>query len=149
MALTQYNAWRLEVNDSASVVTSISELRRKIANASSLSEGRIWLAADAGPRPIWQRVLGAKRYVELFFSIEWCAEYASLIFHDENASEHRVIDQSQPVSPSIEIRSKISHDEVKPCPVDECMVKNRGFLAIDEFLSNGAKPQWVTYRFVR
>jgi len=116
MAIGQYSAWRLEVNDVGSVVTSLDDLRYQIDVAASLSQGRIWVDADAGPRPLWQRLLGAKRYVEFFFSIEWFADYACLIFHHEDASEYRALDHSEPVSPLPEVRSKIAHGEVKPCP---------------------------------
>jgi hypothetical protein len=40
--------------------------------------------------------------------------YASLIFHDENGSEYRALDQDNPVTPDDSIRTQIAHGELTP-----------------------------------
>ena len=149
MSIASYEIWQLEINGLEHSVGSMQALCSRIADAESFAKGRLSVTVDAGPRPFWQRFLGAKRFVEIFFAVEWFEDYASLIFYDENASEYRVIDKAEPVTATAEVRSKIAHGEPDALALDECMHKARAFRAVAEFLQTGARPSWLSYHFVR
>ena len=149
MTIVSHKAWQLEDNDTETAVDSIAALRDQIAASGSSEGGRLSVSADAGPRPLWQRLLGANRYVEMFFAVEWYQGHAALIFYDENSSEYRALDKEHPVAPSPEIRARISHGESEPCPSEECMSQPRAFRALAEFLQSGTRPTWLSYRYVR
>lgn len=149
MNVTSCTEWEIELNEVDSTVSSLKALVEQLALAERLPQGRLALSADAGPRPLWQRILGARRWVDIFFAVEWYGEYASLIFLDENGSEYRALDHVAPVSPSEEVRTKIAHGEIRPHLIEECMGKDRAFTAIREFLQSGERPAWLRYRYVR
>lgn len=148
MGMHSHKYWELEIEGTDNTIQSLADLQERVAMAAKSSNGRLFLSADAGPRPLWQRILGAKRFVELLFAIEWCEGFATLMFYDENASEYRAIDKEHPVSPSEDVRRRIAHGEVLPCPVDECMEKTRAFRALSDFMSEGNRPEWLAYKKV-
>jgi hypothetical protein len=142
--------WQISLNDGDDVpAATMAELKEHIANAERLEGGTLAVYADGGPRPWWHRLFGLqRRFVLCYFMLEWCGDYASLMFLDENWSEYRAIDEAHPVNPSEEIRVKIAHGEVIPHPVNECMKKERAFAAVRAFLDSGLRPEWLKYRFV-
>lgn len=148
MSLLSYQSWNLELGAEQTTVTSLDELRSRVSDAASLESGRLFLCADAGPRPFWQRIFGVSRYSDFLFAIEWFDDYASLIFLDPNASEYRALDTGQPVRPPEDIRRRIAHGEVQPPPAEECMLKVRAFRALEDFLRTGERPEWLSYRLV-
>jgi hypothetical protein len=141
--------WKVELNDVNSEAHSLAEIDVILSRAGSMQRGRLWVGKDGGPRPWWHRFLGTQpRYVDSLFSLEWCDQYACLIFHDENWSEYRAIDEAVPVAPNEETRLVISHGEAKPSPVDECMKKDRAMIAVRECLVQNSRPSWLKYRYV-
>jgi hypothetical protein len=149
MPLLSRPSWELQIGESERSFSSIDELRTRIAATESMAIGKMSLCADAGARPLWKRILGAKRYTEFFFALEWFEQYASLIFLDEDASEYRAIDHQHPVSAPENARLKIAHGELRPHPSNECMSKARAFYAIAEYLQTGDRPAWLKYNIVR
>lgn len=149
MNLEIQSIWYVELNEVQEEVRSIEELNRVIGRLETLRSGRLWVGRDGGQRPWWQRFLGAQpRYVDALFSLEWFDQYACLIFYDERWSEYRVRDDTMPVFPVEEVRSKISHGELQACSVEECMKKDRAIAAIQEFVDHGSRPNWLKYRYV-
>lgn len=142
-------SWIIELNEVDSRIEKLAELSAHIDGAESLPQGSLSIYSDVGPRPLWQRMFGAKRIVVSYFSLEWYAEFASLIFHDDDWSEFRSLDQECPVAPPSDVRLKIAHGELKPHPQEECLMKSRAFEAVRAFIACGDRPSWLTYRFVR
>ncbi len=141
--------WFVELNDAEHQVNSVAALSDFLLKAEQMQNGRLWVGKDGGARPWWHRFLGTQpRYVDSLFAIEWCGEYASLIFHDEKWSEYRAIDESSPVTPSDEVLLKISHGEAKPSSIEEYMYKARSMLAVREYFAQNARPSWLKYRYV-
>ena len=150
MDIQSVGTWFVEHNESELTISSFAELKKIISQAEGVDSGRLWIGVDGGPRPWWHRLLGTQpRYVNSLFSLEWFGQYASLIFHDENWSEYRVIDKEYPVTPDEGTRLKIAQGEKQPNLIEECMNKERAFTAISEFIKTGAKPTWLTYHLVK
>jgi hypothetical protein len=140
--------WQLELNDEEHPIFSFHELAERVDAARQLSKGRLVLSEVIGPAPLWKRALGTKQVSRGYFAVEWFNQVASLIFLDENWSEYRALDRSVPVAASEEERSHVSHGEAKPAPLEECMAKERAFIAIAESLESSARPVWLQYRVV-
>jgi len=146
--MSAFENWLVELNEQELSV-SPEDVGTLLANAKKLSEGKLWIGKDGGPRPWWHRFLGTpKRYVDSLFSLEWYSGGATLIFHDENWSEYRVLKPSGGQSFPENIRKKISHGEPKPAPDEECIETEQAFRAISEALNKGCRPSWLEYRFV-
>lgn len=141
--------WQAELNDSQVTIHTAQQLVDFLNRAESLPSGTLSLSADAGPRPWWERLFGAKRFVVSFFAMDWSQDCASLIFHDENGSEYRVLDLDHPVTPDDSVRRQIAHGELTPHPIDECLTKERAFAGVRYFVSSGQRPEWFDYRYVR
>ena len=138
----------IELNEEESVI-SIDEVSEAIKSAETLPEGKLWAGRDGGARPWWHRLFGTqKRYVDSLFSLEWCSDAASLIFHDRDWNEYRALKPIDAPSFSEEIRLKISHGEVKPVDENECINKDLAFKAISELVDSGIRPNWLQYKFV-
>lgn len=147
MNLSKYSNWTLELDGEDFDLHSLMDVRERIRAIRNTSEGKVNLVSVVGLRPWWQRLLGAKYYVDHFFSLEWSGEFAALIFFDEKVSEYRALDKAVPVVPPEATRRRISHGE-PDAPVEECMKKSRAFDALDEFLESGKRPDWIEYRYV-
>jgi hypothetical protein len=63
-------------------------------------------------------------------------------------SEYRAIDAKHPVLPSEQVKRNIAHGELSPHPTEECMEKGWAFIAIREYINNGKRPDWLTYKYV-
>ena len=140
--------WQLELNDEEHQVFSLQDIAQKVDAARQLREGRLVLTEIVEPAPLWKRVLGTKNVARGHFAVEWSNEVASLIFLDENWSEHRVLDRSASIEATEVERSRVSPGEAKPAPLEECMTKERAFRAIAESLEATALPAWLQYRVV-
>ena len=149
MDISAIGPWYFELNDEDHVFASAREATDAVQACQDLAQGRLSISYDDGPRPRWQRFFGlAPRYVSVFAALEWADGFASLIFLDDNWSEYRVLDDKNPVTPSDDIRARIAHGESFPCLANECMDKVRAFQALQEALQTGARPGWLSYRFV-
>lgn len=146
----QVALWLVELNDIEHEVHSVAAISDILRKVEQMPSGRLWVGKDGGARPWWHRLLGTQsRYVDSLFVMEWCDAYASLIFHDENWSEYPAIDESAPVTPSEDVRQKISHGDAMPSAVEECMDKQRAILAAREYMAHNTRPSWLKYRYVR
>ncbi|WP_435105916.1 Imm1 family immunity protein [Arhodomonas sp. AD133] len=142
--------WLYELDEEDNVARSRAELDQVLGRAEAMPSGRLWVGVDGGPRPWWHRLVGLQpRFVEALLSVEWAADYASLIFHDENWSEYRAMDEALVVQPDEQVRARIAHGEARPHPVEECMHRERAFKAIRELIDTGARPEWLSYRVVK
>ena len=141
--------WVVDVDEVKTVLDTPDDVRRHVDTLAEQPSGRIFVFVDHGPTRRWERFLGLKRDISPCLTIEWHGPYASLIFHDDAASEYRAIDPTRPVSATEEERSRIAHGEPVPHPADECMEKARAFEAIAEFIVNHRRPTWLMYRYVR
>jgi len=148
MDIRTTSPWIVESNGVDDMVATMDDVSRQLSVAEQSAEGSLSICADLGPRPLWQRILGAKRNVISYFMLEWADGYASLIFHDEKWSEFRAIDKEHPVAPSESTRLKMAHGELRPHPIEECMEKKRAFDAVRHLLQTGERPSWLSYRYV-
>ncbi|MDX1584383.1 MAG: hypothetical protein R3338_12365 [Thermoanaerobaculia bacterium] len=111
--------------------------------------GAVTVWQDMGSRPWWQRFLGlGARDLNQRLALQWCEDAAALIFFDDDAGEHRVLDRDHPVHASEDVRLRLSHGESSPAPPEECMPTDRSWLAIREFMLSGRRPRWLSYRHV-
>jgi hypothetical protein len=141
--------WIAEFDGVETRFPSKDQLAGYLASLNTRPTGCVSVLIDRGPVRGWRGLLGPKRDVVSCFSVEWDGAYASLIFHDNAWSEYRAIDHERPVWPTDDERRKIAHGELTPPPQDECMDKTRAFTAISEFLRIGARPGWLSYKYVR
>jgi hypothetical protein len=81
--------------------------------------------------------------------VVWDSGVASLTFLDDAWSEYRASDGTRRGTPREEVRIKIAHGEPIPHPVEQCMEKARAFVAMREFLTQGKRPDWLTYKYIR
>ena len=140
--------WIAEVDDVQTEFPTAEALVAHLAALEQEASGHLWVLTDRGPTKGWRRFFGPKRDVTPCFTVEWDTGFASLIFLDDSWSEYRAIDSGQPVSPSEEIRLRISHGEPTPHPTEQCMDKARAFAAMREFIASGDRPDWLTYKHV-
>ena len=139
----------VELNDEHFIVKNFADVEMIINRAQQMLSGRLWIGQDGGKRPLWQRMLGLKRYVDSLFVIEWADEDASLIFYDQDWSEYRALDKEIPRFPTETIRRKIAQGEDNPIDPGECLIKERAFTAIREFMKTRERPRWLFYHFVK
>ncbi|UVW29198.1 hypothetical protein [Massilia sp. H6] len=149
LANGDHPAYLIELNGERFKASSFDELNKIILKAEEIQAGRLWVGLEGGARPLWHRVFGLKDFVNALLVVEWFGENASLIFYDENWSEYRVLDNEIPEFPDEIVRSQISHGEQQAIAEDECMRKERAFIAIYELIKTRHRPTWLTYRFVR
>ncbi len=143
------NKWFVEINEEERVLDSINEVLDLLKSVEYLETCRVWVGKDGGPRPWWHRLLGLQnRYIESFFALEWHNQIAFLIFHDENWSEYRAIDNEYPVSANEQDRLKVAQgDSIAPTN-EECISKQRALNAVSEYLQQNKRPKWLEYNFV-
>lgn len=140
--------WIAEVDEVETRFGTDERLAVHVSEVERQARGGLRILIDHGPVTGWRRWLGAKRDVTPGLSVEWDSEYASLIFLDDVWSEYRAIDATHPVVPSEEVRRNIAQGELSPHPLEECMEKARAFIAIREFINDGNRPDWLTYKYV-
>ncbi|OFJ05931.1 hypothetical protein BFX25_13945 [Vibrio cholerae] len=139
----------IEINKEKKELISTDEVFELLKSVENLETCRIWLGKDGGPRPWWHRLLGTrKRFVDSLFALEWHNQIAILIFHNENWSEYRAIDQEHPVSVSENDRLEIAQGEKIAPSNEECISKQRALAAVYEYLQSGKRPNWLNYNFV-
>lgn len=144
------NSWHVELDDRKRLYRSLEEIDTVLLYAQSMQSGHLRVGKDGGLRPWWQRFLGMQsRYVDSLFALEWSNQLACLLFHDENWSEYRAIDESPPVTANEELRLEFSNNVENSAPIDECMDKDRAFQAVREYLAQSSRPSWLKYRFVK
>ena len=149
MDLSAINLWHLELNDSDHTLVSAAAVAEAVLVAQLSDRGKLSVSYDDGPRPRWQQLFGlAPRSASGFAALEWAGDFASLIFLDNNWSEHRALDTQHPVDPPDVVRTQIAHGELAHHPTSECMAKARAFQALQEALQSGNRPGWLSYRFV-
>jgi hypothetical protein len=66
--------WLVELNDSQLTIHTAQQLAEFLDRAECLPRGTLSLGADAGPRPWWEQLFGAKRFFVSFFEMEWSCE---------------------------------------------------------------------------
>jgi hypothetical protein len=141
--------WICELDGADGRVATSDVVVAWLSEAGAQSKGRLSVVFDCGPSKSWLRFLCAPtRELLPYFSVEWAGDYASLIFHDGAWSEYRALDTTNPVEPPEELRKQIAHGEPVAHPVDECMLKVRAFQAMRERIESGAKPEWLSYKYV-
>ncbi|WP_397574034.1 hypothetical protein [Silanimonas sp.] len=129
--LRRFSEWQLSVDDDGPVVyRDLALVLKAITEATSRSIGGLHLLSDDGPRPFWQRVLGASRYVRTHLTLEWSPDGARLSFSDENNSEHRVL------------RDLTGGD-------DEVISLDRALQLIEYAIAHDALPSDTRFRYVR
>lgn len=141
--------WLVEIDGVKINVDCIKDLIGVISEAEQSKTGSLWIGKDDGPRPLWQRLLGLRNYINALLTVEWDGESASLIFFDENASEYRALGSNENASKNNVNRERITHGELQAVASDECIDRARAFLAINEFIETGSRPIWLSYRFVK
>lgn len=111
----------------------------------------LWVLIDRGRRPSWiKRLFGrSERLVTPCFYLQKAGEVAALTFLDDAWSEFRAVDADRPVEASEEVRRKLSGGEPTPADPEVCMTATRAFAAARHYLLNGARPDWMSYRYVR
>jgi len=148
---TSLGMWTVECGETsrrfagkAEVFAGVSELARTQAS------GRIDADEDVGGRSWISRfVFGLHpRILQMHFAMEWSGAVASLIFFDDAASEYRAKDKKQPVHADEATRKAIAHGEPSPHPTEQCLTLDRALQAIDEYLRNGTRPDWLEYDYV-
>ncbi len=149
MNLSTIDKWFVEVNNEKRDFISLAEVIDLLKNIENLASCRVWIGKDGGPRPWWHRLLGTqKRFVVSLFALEWHNEIANLIFHDKNWSEHRAIDEGNPVSAKEQDRLKVAQGEKNAPSNEECINKQRALKAVYEYLQKNKRPDWLVYNFV-
>ncbi|MDJ0940830.1 MAG: hypothetical protein QNJ00_13800 [Woeseiaceae bacterium] len=121
---------------------AMKDLLRQLDAAS----GSISLAARAGSRPLWQRLLGAKYRIVSYFAIEWSRDLAGLMFYDDAASEYRAYDPAGGAESTIDA---ICFGEYEPWPKEMLIEKAKAVRAIEEFVEHEKRPEWLSYECVR
>ena len=148
MSLPVDAEWIAEFNEVETRFPTMDQLAAYLASLQNGPSGRVSVLIDRGSVRGRLGFLGRKRDVMSCSCVEWDGAYASLIFHDEAWSEYRAIDHDCPVWPTDVERRKIAHGELTPPPQNECMDKVRAFTAIRDFLHIGARPGWLSYKYV-
>jgi hypothetical protein len=147
---TTLGVWTVESGETTARFKDKREIARYISKlVLEQASGRIDVDEDVGARSWFARLLGLHSRMLLgHLALEWAGNFASLIFVDDAASEHRAVDAEQPVQLDEETRLRLAHGEVEPHPVEECMSLARALKAIEEYLQSGTKPAWLKYRYV-
>jgi len=147
--LSALDKWFVEINEEEKEFPSIAEVLEILKSVENLETCKVWVGKDGGQRPWWHRLLGTqKRFVDSLFALEWHNQIANLIFHDENWSEYRAIDQENPVSAREHDRLKVAQGEKIAPSNEECISKQRALAAVREYLQNNKRPTWLGYNFV-
>jgi len=149
--------WTVEVGDPESG-SHVQQLASKLevfpyveGVARREAAGRLCADEDVGESSWFTRkILRMNRRIQAMrFAIEWSEGICSLIFFDDAASEYRAIDPESTAVASEVVRKQIAHGEVEPHPESECFPLDRGLKAIEQFLTEDSRPDWLEYRFVR
>ena len=149
METSSVSPWFLELDGNDQSFDTVNELILCVEKIQVSSSGKLSISYDDGPRPWWGRFLGlAPRYISGFTALQWCNDFSSLIFLDEDWSEYHVLDKTHPVNPPDSLRLRIDHGNLTPRAIEDCMGKERAFRALREALQTGERPDWVSYRFV-
>ncbi len=111
----------------------------------------LWVFVDCGVRPNrLRRLFGfSERSVTPCFQLQKCGDTATLTFLDEHWSEYRALDPHRPAAVRDEVRRRLSGGELTPADPEECMTAARALDAARDFLLNGSRPDWLSYRYVR
>jgi hypothetical protein len=141
--------WVAELDERDTHFASLAALQLFLKQLERLDHGRIFVFRMVGTRPFRQRLMGMnRRMASPCFAMEWTDGFASLIFHDDAWSEYRAIDHDHPVSPNEDVRTRISHGENRPHPINECMLVSRAFSAINSYTETLSRPTWLSYKYV-
>lgn len=130
------------------------ELKAFLLQVEQTQEGGIFVSKDYGKRPVkgwWRRLfLGSEVWErEPCFTIYWYSDYATLSFEDRGYIYHAIDHPMyQPGDIPEEIRVRLNNDEPTPAPMEECLLKQRAFKAVHEFIDTGNRPSWLSYRKV-
>jgi hypothetical protein len=139
----------IELNGRKLLSNSRHDLNKIVVETAGDLAGCLWIGTEGGLRPLWHRIFGMKYYVDALLDVEWDGAYASLIFYDENWSEYRVLDKEMPVFSDQVASLKFAHGDQRSTTADECMSKERAFIAVREFIETRTKPIWLSYRLVK
>ena len=149
MSVATHNEYFLSLHEEDGSYSNYREVKDNIDKSLKKEKGKLNLAANDGLRPQWQRfIFGAKVYIRSYFAAEWYGEVGGLIFHDENGSEYRALAASE-TNVDESIRKQISFGESEPLDEKFCLEKPLMVKAVNEFLTNGIKPKWLKYEFVK
>jgi hypothetical protein len=137
MDIRTFPRLRLIAGDAGRVsIVALADLLRDLDGLTAADHGDLLVTAEAGPRPWWQRLLGAERYVQICFALRWNGAEADLHFYDIDNSEHRVIDAATPAG------NFFGEDDL---PIR----KELALRALRDFIATGQRPDYVTYRFAK
>jgi hypothetical protein len=149
MSLPVSGEWIAQYNEIERRFPAKDQLAAYLASLETAPAGQVAVLIDRGPASRWERFMTeTKRDIVSCFSLEWDGAYASLTFHDDAWGEYRAIDHEHPVHSTEDERCNIAQGEPTPLPLEECLDKSRAFRAIREFLNDGARPGWLSYKYV-
>lgn len=149
MGIADHNRYFLDFDDTETVLKHIGSVTEDFVEATKATSGKVFLSADDGLRPWWQRfIFGAKVYVRMYFTVKWSGETCALIFYDENGSEYRARSKSDVAEVDAEVRRNLSFGESELLENKYCISRSEAFNAINEFLEKGNNPKCLDYDFV-
>ena len=125
---------------------NLEEAMKDLLRQLDAASGSTSLAARAGSRPLWQRLLGTRYRIVSYFAIEWSRDLAGLMFYDDAASEYRAYDPAGGAESTID---EICFGEYEPWPKEMLIEKAKAVRAIEEFIQYGKRPDWLSYEYVR
>lgn len=135
MDFNQFGTVRIVIGEEDEVVdVSLPDLSEKVAEVASTHRGEMHAFADAGPRPLWHRLLGASRYIQSCFLLRWQGAAADLMLFDENNSEYRAI--LLDADPTSQLG-----EEAFP------LAKELALTTLRDFIATGRRPDYLQYRF--
>ena len=147
MDLSTRGPWQFDCDGETRTLATAADVADAVRRCRTVPAGTLWISFDDGPRPWWQRFLGASpRYVSGFATITWSDGFAILMFLDDAWSEFRASDPEQPVEPALAIRERLANGEPSPPAPEECMSAERAFDAVLEALGSGSRPRWLRYQ---
>ena len=150
---TSTGMWIIECAEAKEVVnTKEGVFPYLLAQIKRLKEGRLVVEEDVGERSWLERFLFSvknPRIIQTHFAMEWCNDFASLIFIDDAGSEYRAKSNKSHIQPNEETRMRIAHGELTPHPVDECLNLQMALEAIEEYFKSGERPNWLEYKYVK
>jgi hypothetical protein len=153
--------WGMESVEGQSYIVEQDEARTRLETVEQVCEllDRIAAGETADVSVVIERVPSQSRLRRFFgfsgrtvspcFILQKAGGAAAITFLDEAWSEYRAIDPDRPVGIGEDVRMQLSFGEPTPADPEVCMSADRAFAAARHYLLHGARPEWLSYRFVR